>query len=499
MVLLNTALRLPALDLEALMQGESIVAISQRFIVPGKHFALMPSDALPNALPQEIVYKPSAIEKFAGSVQPDSETITLKTWAKCEFCQHFTDLSKLESLSQLTLWTPDLLSKLVYDGGYLFLTFLRVYSLTEPLAIANASHDRDTDQMGKIVALPHYLDVGEVNPALNEQQFETLKQKIITLKTELSTETASVEIATEHTTVDTPSELTSIENLVTPPEATEPEVEPQESSKNILDGSDWFMKIAEIGNSSDGHMFEKLVRKSFLALGFSNSLNNSKASLDPYATGGAGGIDFYCDAPYAVVGECKATATTKIPSKTPGQLVQLGMNHLQEQYNLCIKMIVAAGALTPDAVLTTIHNKINVVRPETLQRLVNLKMKYPQALNLLDLKPILQEEPFGEEADAKLGEFIQSVWQELETRSRLVESVRGASEDNEGQSVEIAEIRGYHNAIHQSEPVYKLDSKHVVRELLIELSSPFTNYIRRSKDGSGKEVFEFVQPLKIEE
>ncbi|WP_198920685.1 hypothetical protein, partial [Anaplasma marginale] len=56
--------------------------------------------------------------------------------------------------------------------------------------------------------------------------------------------------------------------------------------------------MAKVGNSSDGNEFEKLVRKGLIKLGFGNSNTNPKTSLDPDATGGAGGIDFYCETPY---------------------------------------------------------------------------------------------------------------------------------------------------------------------------------------------------------
>jgi len=103
---------------------------------------------------------------------------------------------------------------------------------------------------------------------------------------------------------------------------------------------DWIQQIAAVGNSSDGNEFEKLVRKGLILLGFSNDNTNPQISLDPEATGGAGGLDFYCASPYPVVGECKATKTEKVPDGTAAQLIKLGYKHLQERYDDCVVRFV---------------------------------------------------------------------------------------------------------------------------------------------------------------
>jgi hypothetical protein len=56
---------------------------------------------------------------------------------------------------------------------------------------------------------------------------------------------------------------------------------------------------------------------------------------------------------------------------------------------------------------------MNVLRPETLQKLVEIKAKYQGAIDLIDLKPYLENSPFGEEADDKINEYIKSTMQKL--------------------------------------------------------------------------------------
>ncbi|MEO0688142.1 MAG: DUF1802 domain-containing protein, partial [Cyanobacteria bacterium J06649_11] len=70
------------------------------------------------------------------------------------------------------------------------------------------------------------------------------------------------------------------------------------------------------------------------------------------------GLDFYCEYPYPVVGECKATKSEKVPDGTAAQLIKLGYKHLQKHFEYCVKIILAAGELTQHALLREIQ-KIN--------------------------------------------------------------------------------------------------------------------------------------------
>jgi hypothetical protein len=109
--------------------------------------------------------------------------------------------------------------------------------------------------------------------------------------------------------------------------------EPRSTIDNI---PDWVPQITTSGNSSDGYLFEKLVRQAFIQLGFTNTLNNA---LDPDATGG---IDIYCEKPFAIVGECKASGLGNVGNGVCAQLINLGHTHLgKSQFESAVKIIFA--------------------------------------------------------------------------------------------------------------------------------------------------------------
>jgi hypothetical protein len=259
----------------------------------------------------------------------------------------------------------------------------------------------------------------------------------------------------------------------------------------------WIKTIANVGNSSDGNEFERLVRKSLIKLGFSCSNTNPQANLDPDKLGGRGGVDFYCEYPYQVVGECKATKTEKVPSKTPGQLIQLGKNHLQEKYDNCLKLIVAAGELTNDALLTTVNNGIYMIRPETLQKLVEVQTKYQNSVNLIELKECLQQSKYGL-VDDKINEYIDKVEKEIKLRSHIIQLVKNYLQ-NSGIESARAGVDALHGAYFYfgSHPPQQLKPEEM-HEILIELSSPLTGYLGREKGNNWKtDKFYYLRDLPI--
>ncbi|WP_242027396.1 DUF1802 family protein [Sphaerospermopsis sp. FACHB-1094] len=256
----------------------------------------------------------------------------------------------------------------------------------------------------------------------------------------------------------------------------------------------WIQDIAKVGNSSDGNEFERLVRKSLIKLGFSCSNTNPKANLDPDKLGGAGGLDFYCEYPYPVIGECKATKTEKVADSTVAQLVKLGLKHLQEEYNNCIKIIIAAGKLTPDTEKTAQGSKMNVIRPETLQKLVTLKAKHPGSIDLLNLKQDLEKKPFGEEADDKINKYIDKVEQEIKLRSHIIQLVKNYLQNAGIESTGVDTLHGAYFGSHPPQPL-KPEEMH---EILIELSSPLTGYLGREKGNDWKnDKFYYLRDLAI--
>lgn len=64
------------------------------------------------------------------------------------------------------------------------------------------------------------------------------------------------------------------------------------------------------------------------------------------------------------------------------------------------------------------------MRPETLQRLVEVKAQYAGSIDLIDLEPCLRAEPFGEDSDTKINKYIDTVLQGIKLRSQLLQIVK---------------------------------------------------------------------------
>jgi hypothetical protein len=477
-VLLQTAFCLPTPDIEALIEGRMIAAIPRIFLNPGRQFALYPSDTSTNALPIEQYYRSNFIPTAQQSLaELASETVLIKAWAKCERCEVLDDSESLDFLSQLTVWTTAGLEQTRVKRGHIFLAYLRVYRLPQPMEIPVHPNPR-------FIPLPQPLTVTQNTPVLSQtcfaQRCRQMEKRQPPQHPELEELQSAIASLSNH-------------NLAAK--------ELDQDIKQFLGWSSqsigrfdsdfiWIKTIAEVGNSSDGHQFEKLVRKSLLKLGFTNSRNDPKASLNPEATGGAGGIDFYADAPYPIVGECKATQSEIVPSRTPGQLIQLGNNHLQQDYAPCLKLIVAAGELTSDALRTTLNNQISVIRPETLQHLVELQAQYKGAIDLLKLKACLQD-AYGL-ADDKIEQYLVEVRQDIAVRSHIVQSVKSFQENAGLGEVGVDAIYGAYIGSSPPKPLMPNE----LRDILIELSSPLTGYLGRSKGNElNRDRFYFLRDL----
>lgn len=485
LVNIDRAIRLPAPDVEALIQGRMISAIVWRTFNPGEQYALYPADNSNMTL-----MKPKQMSLFPESGQLELpllvlDKVSIKAWARCELCQMVNESESLEALSRLTVWKTEALQQILLEKPYIFLAYLRVYLLPQPL-------EMPVHPSGNFVSLPKSLTVTDSTPVLSESIFAKRRQKLEKLEPPEHPELEELQSALVHlsTTNSKAKQLDAeikmflgwSENLPT--------------AKPDID-LDWISAIAQIGNSSDGNTFEKLVRKSFIKLGFANSNTNPKASLNPESTGGAGGLDFYCETPYPVAGECKASKHESVPNSVTAQLVHLGLTHLgQDKFERSVKIILAAGPLTNPANQAAIGSKMNVIRPETLQRLVELKAKQPGSIDLLQLKPCLEQQPFGEEADAKVNRYIDDVREKLKVRSHIVQLVKDFLERTKSTSVEFNQLHGAY-AFSMSPQPLKYEEMH---EILIELSSPLTGFLGRIKgEDLGRDRFYFLRDLPLDD
>jgi hypothetical protein len=305
---IQTALCLPAPDIEALIQGRMIAAIPRIFINPGRQFALYPSNTLINALPIEQYYRSSfllTVRKNLGEL--GSETVLIKAWARCEICQVINDLESLEALSQLTVWTEEALQENLSQRGNIFLTYLRVYRLTK-------SVEMPVNPSPKFIPLMQQLKVSEDMPILSDRLFTQRRRQLEKLEPPLH------------------PELEELQNAIALLSASNPMAESLNHhiqkflgwttttlSNTIPNDLAWIYTINNLGtaaiggNYEKGTAFEQIVHKSLAFLGF---------GVDPNAKGGAGGMDLYCTTPYPLVGECKAGKS--IPDSTVEQLDRIG-------------------------------------------------------------------------------------------------------------------------------------------------------------------------------
>lgn len=479
---IRTGLCLSALEIAALSEGRTIAAISRMFIRPGQQFALYPHDAA--AMP----LLSSSHQLTIVSTQPSQlsvETITLESWAQCELCQILDASSPLQRLAELTQYPLVELQEIVHQRNHLFLVYLRVYGF--PHEIVLSANLANSDKVGKFVVLPTGQVASDLYPVVSDRAFAQRKHQLENLEPPEHPELEELHRAIASLAITNPNAKAFVHEI--------------ESFLGWADNAithqsdlDWINTIAAVGNSSNGDLFEKLVRRSLLKLGFTNSNLNPQTSLDPNGCGGAGGLDFYCEQPYPVVGECKATKTDLVPDGTPAQLVKLGYRHLQEQFNGCIKIILAAGQLNGHAKQTATGNRMNVLRPETLQRLVELKAKHPGAVNLLELKPCLEQAPFGEEADDKVNRYVDQAWQQIKIRAYIVRTLKKYLDDKKLDDVEFKRFYGVYDASNATTSLSEDD----MYEILKELSSPLTGYLGRKKGSDGSARFYFLRSLDVD-
>jgi hypothetical protein len=471
-VVINTAICLPAPDIEALIQGRAIVAMCKNYIVPERQFALYPTDASINILPVEQYYQLNFLAYAKTALaQVSAETISVKAWARCEKCEPLQNTESLSALSPLTVWTTEALQEILTQRHNIFLLYLRVFQ--QPLITLSIKVN------SQFIYLGEPLTISEAKPVLNDRTFAQRKHQLENRQPPLHPELEELQSAIASFAITNPAAKELDHDI---------KIFLGWSSNQLTNSLDsdlpWIEKIAEVGNSSDGHIFEKLVRRGLLKLGFTGS------GLNPDATGGAGGMDFYAEQPYPIVGECKATKSEKVSDGTPAQLLKIGINHLGKvQYESSIKLIVAAGELNFYALRTATENQMNVISPETLQKLVELQAHYKNSINLLELKEYLQQAPFGL-AEDKVNTYIEKVEQSIKLRLHIIQLVKKHLEKTDDRDVGVASL---HVAYIYDNPPQSLTPKELY-EIMIELSSPLTGYLGRD---SKSDRFYYLRDLPI--
>lgn len=477
-VFLQTALCLFASDVEALIQGRMIAAISRNFINPGQQFALYPANVSIDLLLSERYYRSGFLpiaQKVVASL--GSQTVVIKAWAKCEGSKMYTPES-FKALSQLTVWTEEALQQALGQRTHIFLAYLRVYRLLEPCEIPVQPQSR------LFVPLPNSLTVCEANPVLNDRLFTIRKHQLETRQPPLHPELEELQSAIASLTITNPAAKQLDQDIKAFLGWTTKELI-QQPDANLA----WINNITALGDRSKeqdqgksnyqaGTDFENIVRKSLEFLGF---------TVDYFHRGGAGGVDVFCSQPYPLIGECKAGK--KIPNDTAVQLLNLGTLRLQSQelFKQATKLIIGSGEPTTqlkDA--AKVHN-MTIINPETLEKLVKLQTKYPNSVDLFQLKEYLK---VGQ-SDLEVEKYINKVNQDIKLRSQLVQLVKKYLENTGFEKASVDSLHGAFSAT----SLNKLQPEEM-HEILVELSSPLTGYLGRIKGSDWRrDRFYFLRDL----
>ncbi|MEG4814246.1 DUF1802 family protein [Microcoleus sp. K5-D4] len=482
LVNIDRAIRLPAPDVEGLIQGRMIAAIVWRMFNQGEQYALYPGN-VSGDLPCDGYYRshflPVAQKALA---QLNSDKVSIEAWARCEFCQPLNDSESLEALSRLTVWKTEALQQILQQRPFIFVAYLRVYLLPQPL-------EMPVHPSGNFVSLPHSLTVTDSTPVLSESIFAKRRKKLEKLEPPEHPELEELQSALVHLSTTNPKakQLDAEIKMFLGWSEKLPAAKPDPDL-------DWIKTIAALGNRSieleekksnyqAGTDFENITRQSLEFLGF---------KIENAYKGGAGGLDLFCSQPYPLVGECKAGRL--IPSRTAEELIKLGGMHLsRDKFLESTKLVIGPGNPSVDMLKAAQEWKVSIINAMTLQKLVELKAKYPGAVNLVELKPYLE---MGRQIDDWIKDYIQKVEREIRLRSQIIQAVKQLCSDSDFTTV--VEIKVQYNATFAA-----TDSKltnESVKDLTIELSSPLTGYLGRIKGDNGQsDRFYFLRDLPLDD
>ena len=403
-LLLDRVLSLPAADIKALQEGKTIAALPISQVPRGWKFILYP--------------------RF------ESESLTnvkLETWAACEGFKMIHEAEQLSVLSALTLWSQSELKKLFEERGHLSLVLLRVYRLPQPIAILGAATSEI--RLGKFIGLSHFgeafkesVRVTEILPILSETVFANRHRKITSFR------------PPEHPALE------ALQDTISRYAQNYPAAKALDNDLRIFLGwadcqeaisahqtHNWMKAITSYGYRTDeaienkksnhqaGTDFEIIIRQSLEFLGF---------KVDEAHQGGAGGIDIFCSQPYQLVGECKSGKG--IPDNTVEQLDRIAKRHLEEKYESAHRFIIGPGEASPNLIKSAAFSRIAIMKPETLQKLVEFHNHYP--ISLLELRDKCL---VAGQVDDKVEEFLAELISRIRLQSHIVITLKQYLQDRD--------------------------------------------------------------------
>jgi len=488
---LSTALCLPALDIEALLQGRTIAAISDTFRNPSK-FLLFPVD-LPLGIGQlENRYQTQFLGSFKATYTaidaPDA--LTVYAWAKCKTCRIFGERDNLAALSALTVWTPDYLHELVQERHKIFVLFLQVHRFVDPLKLMMPRLEHS--QANTYVQVPGTWSDQGAMALLDDETFAIRQKQLIKLAPPLHLELQALQkelVFEREYSLGAMALDRDIRYLLGWSRAEETQLYDSDLS--------WIQQVATSGSSTDAVEFTELVRRCLVKLGF-DCLELAQDNQQPYDQANVNDCCLYCNAPYAFITECKASKQDSISNSVAESLLQPENAPLtQNPFASAVKAIFAAEPLTEYAQHIAKREQINVIHPETLQKLTEMKARYPGAIDLLKLKACLQSAPYGEAADAKVSQFITDTLLQIKVRAAVVQAVKICTERTGQENIAVDMVCSTYATFSQiGLPRLSMGD---VQDILVELSSPVAGYLGRDRAPNGRALFYFLRELNVED
>lgn len=483
-ITLDTALCLPAPELQALAEGRVVALLSGFSLTREEKFALYPSAV--TFLDSEIqrCYQPQfwpaahiAINKAA------SEPATLRYWVECQGCRIVDTPDELNAISSLGIWQPKFLQSWLSQRQYVILAFFRAYQLSDSIV------ENVVAKVGKFAGLSAPIRVHEKLPVLEESVFRHRLEHAQSLKSPIHLELEALESALaqspEVEDIAAQSLLADLKQVLFWRHSAI-------RKRKHTEDSQWMNEIAALGERSKkldegksnyqaGTDFEIVVRDSLEFLGFKINYTHQ---------GKAGGLDLVCSEPYLLIGECKAGKT--IPNTTAVQLLNLGTLRLKtkEAFNRSKKLIIGPGTPTTQLADAAKVHGMTIISSQTLEKLVKLQHQYPGSIDLIELKKYLVDG----RADDEVSLYIEQVKSGLRLRSFIVGQVRNYLLDAKAQT---ANLDSLHAIYIVSKPPIRLSRKEFY-DILIELASPFSGYLGRHASADGNDSFYFLRLLSVE-
>lgn len=482
-------IQLPAFDVEMLALGKLIVVPFKQFQPEGKASWLYPCQQLPNNLSLEEYYQPEYLAKARNSwAKYSTYPIHLKFWARCEYQWRINPEQKdiLPKIAQSTIWNLTALENIFEQQKVLKLLILRVYHLSKP-CIVNTPTDTGSFYWTKSEDTISNANENDI-AVVSDSSFSQRKSLILSGNISPYQNIEALQFQCENIS-ETNRDIENLNHDIkqflgwysVPP------------IPKLDQSLAWIKTIAALGDRSieleekknnyqAGTDFENISRQSLEFLGF---------KVENAYKGGAGGLDLYCSQPYPLVCECKAGKS--IPDRAVEELDRIGKRHLQENYLQSVRLIIGPCEPTKNLKESAQISKVSIIKAMTLQKLVELKAKYPGAINLLELKQYLEPG----QIDDKINEYIAKIEKEIKLRSHIIQLVKRHLEKTGAKDAQVDSLWIAYLYDHHDHPPQDLEDRELY-DILIELSSPLTGYLGRIKeDDWKKDRFYYLRDLPI--